>query len=286
MNDSGRLTPRALPRAATLIGILLVISHGASADVYQCIFRGQNFDNDVLAPLNAGTVKLMRPQRDGLVMNVPAGEKLPAVGVRPAFSVKGDFEITASFTLPKPRFPKGGYGAGATLYLATHSDTSASASIGRLLRTDKKNVYSTNIASTVDEERQQQVKLFPAEERSGKLQLIRTGTTLKFLVADGTDGEFQEVRESEFVSDDVKLVRLGVQQSDAETPVEVVWHEINIRADELPGRPDESNLEEKRYNPTYVPAPEPERLSLWWSVAAGMALIALLATVVWYRRNH
>lgn len=265
---------------------LLSVVHGVVAEDYQCIFRGQNFDNQVLAPLNPGTVKLMRPHNDGLVMHVPAGEMLPAVGIRPAFSVQGDFEITASFTLSRPEFPEGGYGAGATLYLATHSDQSAAVTIGRLLRADKKHVYSTNVATTVEEKRQQQVKLFPAEKQSGKLQLIRTGSTLKFLVAEGSGGSLQEVRESEFVTDDIMLVRLGVQQSDAATPVEVIWHEIHIRAEELPGRPDKSNPEAKRYNATYVAAPEPERLSWWWSVGAGSALVVLLTTIVWYRRHY
>lgn len=286
MRADGRPAIRTRQRVAMTIVVLLAAQHGIAEDEYRCEFRGRNFDNTVLAPISPGTVKLMRPHEDGLVMSIPAGQMLPAVGVRPGFALKGDFEITASFTIPKLRFPEGGYGAGPTLYLATHSDISTSALIGQLLRTKKANVYSTNVASTVDGERQQQVRLFPATERSGKLKLIRTGEMLKFLVANGNDDSFRELREADFTTDDIMLVRLGVQQSDAATPVEVVWHDVSIRADELPGRPDDSNREVKRYNPSYVKAPEPERLSRWWSVGAGAALVVLLTAVVRYRRNR
>ena len=255
-------------------------------DEYRCDFRGRNFDNASLAPLSPGTIRLMRPGSDGLEMRLPAGRMLPTVGISPVFRVRGDFEITASFEIRNQRSPQAGYGCGPTIYLATHSKSETSAMLGRLSRSDKKQVYSTNISSMVDASRQHQVRLFDTDVRRGKLRLVRVGPDLRFLVADGKDGPFRQLREAEFTPDDIQLVRLAAQQSDAATPVDVVWHEVVIRADELLDRPETLTAGERRHNPTYAPAPKPERLSWWWSLASGLALILLVGTVVWYRRTH
>ncbi len=76
------------------------------------------------------------------------------------------------------------------------------------------------------------------------------------------------------------------QQSDAVTPVEAVWHDVRIHSTKMSGGPDDVERMVKRYNSSYHKAPEPERISLWWSVWAGLALIVLLTAVYQYRRSH
>lgn len=256
-----------------------------AANEYRCDFRNSHFDNNVLMPVSAGTVKLIRPDKNGLVMSAPAGRMLPFVGISPRTVLKGDFVITASYTLPRVRYPADGYGAGPTLYIATHSEESTAANIGRLLRTNNASVYSTNVASTIAGDRQQKVRLFPTESLSGKLRLVRMGDKLKFLVASENQTTFQELREEEFTTADIMMVRLGIQQSDAATPVEAIWHDLRIQADKLVGGADDVEQMVKRHVPSYNKAPEPERISLWWSAGAGLILIGLLTVVYRYRRS-
>lgn len=267
--------------------LLLSASHASELqDEYRCDFRRQNFDNASLAPLSPGTIRLMRPGSDGLEMSLPAGRMLPTVGISPVVRVRGDFEITASFEIRNQRSPQAGYGCGPTMYITTHSKAETSAMLGRLSRPGRKEVFSTNISSTVDGSRQQQVGLFDTPTRRGKLRLVRVGADLQFLVADSEHGPFRQLREAEFTQDDIELVRLAAQQSDAATPVDVVWHEVVIRAEVLLDRPETLAAGERRHNPTYAPAPKPERLSWWWSIASGLALIVLASAVVWYRRTR
>src|SRR3990167_5812699 len=125
--------------------------------------------------------------------------------------------------------------------------------LGRLSRPGRKEVFSTNISSTVDGSRQQQVGLFDTPTRRGKLRLVRVGADLQFLVAASEHGPFRPLREVAFTPDDIQLVRLAAQQSDAATPVDVVWHEVVIRADEWRDRPETLAAGERRHNPTYAP---------------------------------
>lgn len=287
MNESTTITMVIAFSGVTFFVPLLAVSESADyQEVYKCEFRGRNFDNNVLAPLSPGTTRLMRPRDSGLAMKLPSGRRLPSVSISPAFEVKGDFEITVSFELPKPVFPESGYGCGPTVYIATRSADERSAMIGRLLRTGNKDVFSTNVASTVETKREQKVRLFPAAQKSGRLRLVREGTMLRFLAADGENDSFLQLRESEFNGDNISLVRVGAQQSDAATPVEVIWHELTIRAEQLPGRPETLAEGAKRFNTAYRPAPRPERWSLWWSFAAGVACIILVVSIVWYKKRN
>lgn len=266
--------------------LILACNTSGLAEEYYCDFRGRTFDNHSLAPLSPGTSRMMNLGSSGLEMKLPAGKMLPSVGISPVFRVRGDFEITASFEVRNQRSPQEGYGCGPTIYLTTHSIAETSAMLGRLSRPGKKQVYSTNISTTVDAKRQHQVRLVDAFGQRGKLRLARAGAELSFLVADGKAGAFRELRKVEFTTADIQLVRFAAQQSDAFTPVDIVWHDITIRAEELRDRPETLAKKERRHSPTYAPAPKPERLPLWWSLASGFAIILLVSVVFWYRRTH
>lgn len=274
-------------RTLILIFLMCGIVRGAElSNEYQIDFRNGNFDNTNLISLSPGAFRLMLPRKEGLQMLLPAGKKLPTIAISPAFRVRGDFEITASFEFRSPRTPKEGYGCGPTLYLGTHDPAETAALLGRLSRTEKKQVYSTNVSRTSDDKRENQVSLFDASAYRGRLRLVRTGKQLQFLVADSIDGPFRELRSAEFTDADIEMVRLSAQQSDAATPVDVVWSDLAIRAEELPDRPDALASGQRRHRATYTPAVEEKRLSLWWSVAAGLALVAVAYGIFRKRRGR
>lgn len=291
-------------RTLTLIFTFLVCGIARGADLkneYSIDFRKGNFDNTNLTTLSPGAFRLMLPRKEGLQMLLPSGRKLPTIAISPVFRIRGDFEITASFDFRRPRSPKEGYGCGPTLYLGTHDPMQTAALLGRLSRTENKQVYSTNVSATSvsatsasatsasdtsEGQRENQVSLFDASENRGRLRLVRVGTQLQFLVADNMDNLFRELRSAEFTDADIEMVRLSAQQSDAATPVDVVWSDLTIRAEELPDRPDTLKSGQRRHNATYTPAIEDKPFSLWWSVAAGLALVGLAYGIIRKRRGR
>ncbi|MFI4851381.1 MAG: DUF1583 domain-containing protein [Gimesia chilikensis] len=248
-------------------------------------FRGEEFDNKLLVPLGRGTVRLFQPRPEGLLFRLPAGHKLPALGISPRFQIEGDFEITAAYEVPVWKDPKAGYGMGPSLYLKLNDETGSAVALGRLLRPGKKHVFSTMLSGTVDEKRNYHVKLYDTSVNSGKLKLVRTGGLLKFLVTEDSPNEFRELRQVELGTADVELLRLGAQQSDPETPVQVLWKDLSIKATGFPNHPDSLAKGKQLHVPSYHPAPQPESFSLYWSLAAGIGLVVVIGGVIWVRKR-
>ena len=76
--------------------------------------------------------ELVRPERDGVRIRIPSGIKNPEpMGVAPRFRIRGDFEITASFTIVNADDPIRGYGVAATLWVETDTRTREAVTIER-----------------------------------------------------------------------------------------------------------------------------------------------------------
>lgn len=248
-------------------------------------FLGQQFDNAQLVPLGRGMLRLIEPRREGLFFNLPAGHQVSSVGISPRFQLSGDFEITAAYEVPAWKNPGSGYGMGPSMYLRMHDEKESAAMIGRLLRPKNKHVFSTSLSTTVAGKRQYDVKLVDAKQNSGKLKLVRTGSQLKFLISDGSGDEFRELREVELGTADVDLLRLGAQQSDVDTPVQVLWKDLSITAEAFPNHPDSLATGERQHVPTYQAAPQPHSISLIWSLVSGIALLCLLFAIHLIRKR-
>ena len=248
-------------------------------------FLDEQFDNESLIPLGRGIVRLLQPRPEGLLFNLPTGYQLNAVGISPRFQIRGDFEITASYEVPAWKYPESGYGMGPSLYLKMHDEQESAIILGRLLRPKHKHVFSATLSTTGDSKRNYDVKLYDAKSDSGQLKLIREGGLLKFLVSDGENASFRELREVELGTADVDLLRLGVQQSEIKTPVQVLWKELTLKAESFPNHPDSQAKGAQYHVPSYHPAPQPTSLSLYWSLLAGGALLLLLGTVVWVKKR-
>lgn len=248
-------------------------------------FLGQQFDNEQLVPLGRGMLRLIEPRKDGLFFSLPVGHRVSSVGISPRFQLSGDFEITASYEVPAWKNPTSGYGMGPSVYIRMHDEKESAAMIGRLLRPGNKHVFSTSLSTTVEGKRNYDVELVDAKQNSGKLKLIRTGKQLKFLISDGPGDEFRELREVELGTADIDLLRLGAQQSDLETPVQVLWKDLSITAEEFPNHPDTLALGERQHVPTYQTAPQPHSISLMWSLVSGIALLCILFVVYLIRKR-
>lgn len=71
----------------------------------------------------------------------------------------------------------------------------------------------------------------PTVARTGQLRLVRQGSILRFLVADGSDN-FRELERTEFGDDNV-LVHFVVNNNGSPTNVDALLVDFEVRADEL-----------------------------------------------------
>ncbi|MGH7135248.1 MAG: DUF1583 domain-containing protein, partial [Pirellulales bacterium] len=75
----------------------------------------------------------------------------------------------------------------------------------------------------------------PAAAKAGKLQLIRTGTTLRYLVAEAGQ-EPREIRREPFTDDDLTAVLLLADTGMSASALTVRFTDFSVTADELPLR--------------------------------------------------
>ncbi len=78
-------------------------------------------------------------------------------------------------------------------------------------------------------------EILATEERVGQLRLIRTGSELIFLVAEGEYGSFQELLRTDVSTDAMMALRLSATTSDVDSGLTLRLHDLRIRASQLPG---------------------------------------------------
>lgn len=280
---------RSLLRLACLACILTTAASSAGellSDSFQIDFRNKHFDNLNLAPIDTSSKKLILPSVKGLKMRKAAKVSTPVVGIGTRFGIRGDFQISGTFEVESWKKPKGGYGLGPSLYIVIDDDQQTSALIGRLCRPKEGHVISTSCSTSVDEKRQHNVQLHNTSINKGSLRLSRSGNELTFSVDESNDGYFKELWKTEATDGDIRMVRLGLQQSDVETPAEVTWKDLKIEAEELLNMPSDLSEGEQMHRITYNPVEHPKRIPLFWSFLSAGLLAGVVWFLIWYRRNY
>jgi hypothetical protein len=236
---------------------------------YRTDFRKGGYDFRWLkidAP--AGMARLVKPDKKGLRFTVPAGLGQGATVVT-KFGVAGDFEITATFEAVSTERPVTGWGMGPELLIKPAGGWDKFASAGRFLRTDQK-VYALVHGYKVGDKPKIDAATHVTDFKEGRFRLVRTGPTLHFQVAEGTNPAFRELFATEFGTEPLEFVRLAAVTGGSQKAVEVLWKDLAVRAEELPGFTG--------------PAPRPSSPfgGLLW-VAVGIVAVAGLAALVWLR---
>lgn len=62
---------------------------------------------------------------------------------------------------------------------------------------------------------------------------MRQGTSLKYLVAEGEEPVFREIKSIEYGANPVSLIQLQATTDGASKNVETYWRSLSIRADKL-----------------------------------------------------
>jgi hypothetical protein len=164
-----------------------------------------------------------------------------------------------------------------SLYLRTDTPTGTAVMLGRYNRRDG-NWYTWNKATTgEDGKRNFDGRIHPSDATAGKLQIVRRGTTVTFLVADAGRDAFVPLGQCDLGPEDVNLLRLAAENGKSDSPLDVRFGELDIRSVETvakDGTP--ATASDRRPGPTRH-----------WLVGAEILLLFLVVTAlaVWRRRR-
>ncbi len=198
-------------------------------------FRGVDLDLRTMARVGGYSEQFVRPHRDGLRVRIPGGGNNPEpVGVAPRCRVRGDFEITVSYTIVNADKPVRGYGVAATLWVETDTPTREAVTIERGIIPKEGERFTSTRVSGPAHARKYDVRRASAKSRSGKLRMERVGSKVTTSFADG-EKPFRVLRTVELGTQDLTLVRLGAETGMSDHSVEILLTELTIRAQALPG---------------------------------------------------
>ena len=125
--------------------------------------------------------------------------------MRTSLPIQGNFEITAAFQILEAETPTDGFGVGVTLYLQKVPPRDEGATLCRFVRAkDKQILFWDRSIVRPGEETKFDGGSAPCTARDFCLRLKRTGTTLRYQWAPGTEGEdFQEIHKLDFGDEEV-----------------------------------------------------------------------------------
>jgi Protein of unknown function (DUF1583) C domain len=224
-----------------LIGVLLLLKGAASAQGAESHFY-QDLRGHPLHPaaqlfgINAG--RHAQVDSHGLRIRLPAKrEKSGPVGVSFNFEVGGDFEVTAGYQIIRADRPPSGPGAGVNLRVIIGSPMTEAAGLARYVRADDGDLYLASWQSAVAGSKPRRAaKKFPTQAKSGKLRLRRAGSTIHFLVAEGSSNEFRELYQATFAND-ACTVRLAATTGNTPCMLDVRFLDLRVLADKLSNKP-------------------------------------------------
>ena len=237
------------------------------ADYFVQRFATDAINSRVLTLIGTQTRQAVRRTSKGLVIKLPLpnGPRDPQIGVATKFSVAGDFEVTVGYELIQVDQPDEGYGAGLALFL-DKGGTKERAILARRRLPDGRSILRANLIRPEGKKTKYDHKNIVVQANRGRLRFVRTGSTLRYLFADGDSEQFREVRTIEFGTAPVR-VRVCASTGRSTKPLVVCLTELSIRAEELP------------YG---LPAPQRRRIWGVWGMFLVLAAVVLLAFGSWY----
>ncbi|HMC88522.1 MAG TPA: protein kinase, partial [Gemmataceae bacterium] len=184
----------------------------------------------VLAGPNAEA--FVRPEPQGLRITLPAQrDKTDPVGIATSARIVGDFDITAGYEILSVQRPRTGAGVGFEFFVMTDTPTRNAIAFYRTARVREGDVYACghNYQATTESKRIFDHTMTPTTCMSGHLRLIRTGSQITFLAAEGDSKDFRELRRCELGLDEIKMVRLAAYSGGVKAPVDIRLVDVNVQ---------------------------------------------------------
>jgi predicted Ser/Thr protein kinase len=212
---------------------------------YAHCFRGAAFDPRRLLPLGFDSLygfTLLKPEPEGLRITIPPHEsrQKPYLGLAPACEIRGDFQILASYDLLSATPAQTGSGTGANLYLLLKGTQRGFALRRCVLPPGQTFVRGTQQAYVIQfpvpgaaEGQRSEWKYFRASGNSGCLGLARTGTTLRYLVAEGEPSAWRALADAQIDPGPIGLLRVEAVVDREGAAVDMRWKDLLILAEQL-----------------------------------------------------
>ena len=190
-------------------------------------FRNQPLPGD-LKLWNVQNPDYLQFQPEGLLIKVPKTfiiNRGNGVGVQTTFGLKGDFDITLAFDNLQMEAPGSEVGVGLAIDMTAQNGSNVKHS-RVLFPEENKHAIRSNFWHDKNED----YKVTLAPETAGRLRFQRTGPTLFYWWAPGTQGDdFKKVFQCELGTSDIKFVRLDVYTGGIPRDVAVRLLDLQIR---------------------------------------------------------
>ncbi len=122
-----------------------------------------------------------------------------------------------------------------SLYLTSDTPTKEAVHLIRILSAGELRVWVTRMST---DEEGKRIKLndegIPFSSLKGRLRCKRVGSTLTYACAEA-DGPFQEFHSGEFGTEDLNMVRVGVENGNSKLAIDARFTDLSIRADGAAG---------------------------------------------------
>jgi serine/threonine protein kinase len=177
---------------------------------------------------------MIKTDPQGLRFTLPAGRADPGIiGVRLTRRLRGDFDITVGFEILAIGAPLPQYGSGVVLRVWYDVASDLSSVVARMRRPYGEIFAAHRVIRERDdgEEKYLNTKEWPATQRAGKLQLVRTGSQVRHLVSEGE--QFREIQTLSMGSADVRDLHVFLTTIQAPILMDVRLTALDIRADSI-----------------------------------------------------
>jgi serine/threonine-protein kinase len=169
----------------------------------------------------------------GLRINRSSEHPNQVTGVDVPIVVRGDFDISLGYELLAIGKPLPKYGAGIGMRVMFGEPVSVTALLSRSRKPVGETLGAFEIVTDAEgKDRYKTSREKKATSSSGRLRLVRTGTTVQFLAADGS-AEYAPLQSLIVGLTDVHLIRLYANSTDGRVVLDVRFTDLDIRADEI-----------------------------------------------------
>ena len=154
------------------------------------------------------------------------------VGVKTAFGITGDFEITTAYEILQAEKPPSGFGVGAGLRVFKAEPSGELANVAHVVRAAGQPVLLWNRSIEVPGQNTKYPEgTMPWPDKIGRLRFKRTGASLSFLAAPGlVGGEYFEIRTADFGGDDIRSIALIGFNGRQPVAVDVRFLDLSIKS--------------------------------------------------------
>jgi hypothetical protein len=255
------------------LGLTLLLAQAAGAEQFYQDFRGKEFNPEVFRQVGPSAAKLVKQEPEGLRITLSDEGITTAVGVAYPGPLEGDFQATAGYELLRLERPRGGFGAGFSVYVTTAGPAKEAVEFFHLVRPSGAEAYGCSALMTGPDGRRVPIPGavtadVPAQGKSGRLRVTRVGPEVSLSAAEGKQ-DFKGLYRINLGTADVTMVRLAAHAGNAPNPIDLRVLDFRLQHKDI--APPAEAL--------------PKRSSLW--LALLLVLLLLLATLLmWLFRRR